>query len=421
MHEIHGRIWSDLMDLLGVQQVLTSPYYPQGNGIVERSHRTIHNLLRAHLSSQDDNNWVDLLPGVMLTFNEMTQDHHGFTASQILWGQSLSLPVDLIHGEPAKGSRDTGGYVKGLQKRLWEIRRAVAPFNKQQVKPMENPFKVGELILIFQQPMEREHKLSPKWRGPFPITKIETPFQVCYDDRGREKVAQVRHCKKFIASMTSGQENYVTSSNDITKNDSWIPKGGRPGGVEEACDLLTPSGRRPIGSTKANSQKQKKRGKNFRCHALPRRRWKMLLSHIEVCFQGSVLAFKDILSFVAWVNSAGGSSKVIGIRGVGGRHGHRDLLLSHFVTLELHMQGPPGCWQRRRIGYLQKQCVHRPTGREAVKRTRGKEREAGKLHRPVEEGVRRVSPSSSDVSLQEAPPTAMTSEADGYISDPQGQ
>ena len=109
--------------------MLTSPYYSQGNGIVESSHRTIHNLLRAHLSNQDDDNWVDLLPGVMLTFNEMTQDHHGFTASQILWGQSMNLPVDLIHGEPAKGSQDTGGYVKDLQKRLQEIRRTVAPFN----------------------------------------------------------------------------------------------------------------------------------------------------------------------------------------------------------------------------------------------------------------------------------------------------
>ena len=27
----------------------------------------------------------------------------------------MSLPVGLIHGEPAKGSRDTGGYVRDLQ------------------------------------------------------------------------------------------------------------------------------------------------------------------------------------------------------------------------------------------------------------------------------------------------------------------
>ena len=83
--------------------------------------------------------------------------------------------------------------MKDLQKRLLEIRRSVAPFNKQQEKTKKNPFEVGELVLIFQQPMERDQKLSHKWRGPFPIVKIENPFQVCYDDRGREKIAHVRH------------------------------------------------------------------------------------------------------------------------------------------------------------------------------------------------------------------------------------
>ena len=33
--EFTGRVWDGLMSLLGVQQVPTSPYYPQGNGIVE--------------------------------------------------------------------------------------------------------------------------------------------------------------------------------------------------------------------------------------------------------------------------------------------------------------------------------------------------------------------------------------------------
>ena len=62
--EFTGRIWIELMNLLGVQQVLISPYYRQDNDIVERSHRTIHNLLKAHLSIREDENWVDLLPGL---------------------------------------------------------------------------------------------------------------------------------------------------------------------------------------------------------------------------------------------------------------------------------------------------------------------------------------------------------------------
>ena len=73
--------------------------------------------------------------------------------------------------------------------------------------------------------MERDHKLSSKWRGPFPIVKIEIPFQVHYEDRGREKIAHVRHCKKFKASATDGKEDYVIADNDVICNDSWITEG----------------------------------------------------------------------------------------------------------------------------------------------------------------------------------------------------
>ena len=54
--EFMGRIRDEMVNLLGVQHVLTSPYYPQGNDIVERSHRTIHNMLRAHLVNREDEN-----------------------------------------------------------------------------------------------------------------------------------------------------------------------------------------------------------------------------------------------------------------------------------------------------------------------------------------------------------------------------
>ena len=69
--EFTGRLWTELMELLGIQQLLTSPYYPQGNGIVERSHRTMSNMIRAHLVNCDDRGWVDVLPGIMRTYNEM--------------------------------------------------------------------------------------------------------------------------------------------------------------------------------------------------------------------------------------------------------------------------------------------------------------------------------------------------------------
>ena len=200
-------------------------------------------------------------------------------------------------------------------------------------------------------------------------------------------------------------------------------QGGRSTDVGEEGNSLTTNGGRPIGSTtdKIKKKIKKKKDKNFKRHSLSRRRRKMLLSHIEVCFQGSVLAFKDVASFPTWVQSIQGSSKVIGICGVGAQHGFGDPLLSHFVTLELHLQGPPGYWQRRRIGYLRKRCGHRSIEEEAVKRDEEKASEEVQEFRPVAESFRHVAESFSDVNLQKAPPTAVTSETAGYKYDPRAK
>ena len=121
------------------------------------------------------------------------------------------------------------------------------------------------------------------------------------------------------------------------------------------------------------------------------------------------------------MQSVEGSSKVIGIRSVGAQQEHGDPLLIHFVTLELHLEGPPEFWQWRRIGYLRKRCGHHPTEREAVMRNGGKAHEEEETFRSMAEGFRRVALGCSDVGLQEASPTTVTSAAEGFKYDPRAE
>ena len=62
----------------------------------------------------------------------------------------------------------------------------------------------------------------------------------------------------------------------------------------------------------------------------------------------------EIPTFVAWVNSIQGPSQLIGIRGVSAKGGPDSQELSDFMTSVLHIEGAPGRWRRRRIGFLQK-------------------------------------------------------------------
>ena len=102
-----------------------------------------------------------------------------------------NIPADLI---PTPGN---AGYAKDLGKELREIRKRVAPFNPATKRPTANPFKEGDLFLIYQQQMEKTHKLSPRWQGPFSIVKIPNSFQVIYLNKGREKLRILSTAKNF--------------------------------------------------------------------------------------------------------------------------------------------------------------------------------------------------------------------------------
>ena len=93
--EFTGQVWESLMGILGSSSRLTSPYYPQGNAVIERSHRTLNNMLRTLLLEKEGVGWSTLLPTVMLYLNSMIQEGTGSSASEILFGKNPNLPSDL--------------------------------------------------------------------------------------------------------------------------------------------------------------------------------------------------------------------------------------------------------------------------------------------------------------------------------------
>ena len=94
--EFTGRIWEELLEKLHNKRVLTSPYHPEGNAINESSHRTIGNIMRAlQQEGQATDEWVKLLPAIMLTLNSMPHGEHNFSASMVATGRENLLPPDL--------------------------------------------------------------------------------------------------------------------------------------------------------------------------------------------------------------------------------------------------------------------------------------------------------------------------------------
>ena len=198
--EFISAIWTKLLRSLGIQQVLTSPYHPDGNAINERSHRTLNNMLRVRLlEGPSAKAWVDKVPGIMLTLNAMPHEPHGFFASMIATGREPMLPPDLTSdASPSPAAEDTTEYVETIQQRLQLTHQQIA---SPPAAPTANPYLIGSLIFALTTPPERASKLALRWKGPYRVCRIPNKYQVVYKDGGLERTIHINHAKpaKFTA------------------------------------------------------------------------------------------------------------------------------------------------------------------------------------------------------------------------------
>ena len=192
--EFVGEVWGKLTRSLGIQQLLTSPYHPEGNSINERSHRTINNMLWARLlDGTPSRTWVDKIPGIMLALNAMAHEPHGFSASMIATWRESTLPPDLESNACASPSLDDpAAYVDALKQRLSLTHQQMAP---HPAPVATNPYREGSLVFVLTTPPERTNKLAPRWKGPFVVKRVRNPYQVVYEDGSAWRTIHINHAK----------------------------------------------------------------------------------------------------------------------------------------------------------------------------------------------------------------------------------
>ena len=270
-------------------------------------------MIRSHLVSRDDSDWIDVVPGVTLMYNEMEQGEYGYSASQKMWGQVMNLHTNLLHGTSSMGESEKHQFVQNLGRELWEVWEKVAPFNRNKQKVAKNPFKEGEFILVHQQPMERMHKLSPRWRGPYEVTKVINPFQLQYQDEGKQKITHVRNCKKFRCLVNGGNE--------------WVP------GMGEGLMCV-------------RSQCQVRRQREMTCYV------------VEVLDAGSKWTLNNASHFCKWLWERKGNPADLYVLGVPARGGRGSREVAQCLSKQLWLPNPLHQWQKRKVEYLLNCCGH---------------------------------------------------------------
>ncbi|GKE37349.1 ty3-gypsy retrotransposon protein, partial [Tanacetum coccineum] len=173
-----SNFWKSLFKLLKVELKMSTAYHPQTDGQTEVVNKCLECFLRC-MSGERPKEWVQWLPLAEFWYNTNKHSSINVTPFEVVYGQTPPLHTPYLAGESAVEVVD-----RTLQAREAAIEMLKFHLKRSQDrmkvyadrKRSEREFEVGMWVYLKLQPhrqvtirKEQQHKLSPKYYGPFMI------------------------------------------------------------------------------------------------------------------------------------------------------------------------------------------------------------------------------------------------------------
>jgi RNase H-like domain found in reverse transcriptase/Reverse transcriptase (RNA-dependent DNA polymerase)/Integrase zinc binding domain/Integrase core domain len=185
-----SNLFKNTCKLLKIKKLNTTPYHPQTNGALERSHKGLAEYLRSFVNS-DQNNWDEWVGYAIFTYNTTPHSTTGYSPFELVYGRKAEVPSALTREpEPLYNFDD---YNLELKYRLntshaiarEKIAKAKATNKRLYDQSSHAPtFNVGEWVLM--KKASRENKLDSVYEGPYKITEITGPVNCKIRKRKRD-------------------------------------------------------------------------------------------------------------------------------------------------------------------------------------------------------------------------------------------
>jgi hypothetical protein len=187
-----------ICQLCNTKKIFTSPYRPQGDGLIERYHRTLGTYLRIYTRGAPD--WDEYVPYAAYAYNTTTQSSTDYSPFSLVYGRNPRTPTDEAYQYVARANTDANDYGNQVHRLLSESRQAalenlhVAQDAQKRYFDKKNTtihtYQIGDFVLQKNAKYYfKSKKLSePPWLGPKIIDDVrESTVKIRYPHEARKK------------------------------------------------------------------------------------------------------------------------------------------------------------------------------------------------------------------------------------------
>uniref|UniRef100_A0A0K8UV92 RNA-directed DNA polymerase n=1 Tax=Bactrocera latifrons TaxID=174628 RepID=A0A0K8UV92_BACLA len=193
--QFESALFQQLLQWLGVSHLRTTPYHPQGNGLVERWHRTLKSAILCHKVDQ----WTTYLPLILLGLRSAFKVDIGCTPAELVYGTPLRLPSDFFIEQ--RGPANESETVRELRRIMQDIRPVDTAWHTTKTPFVHSGLKTCEHVFIRDDSVKPS--LSPPYRGPYKVVQRTPKYFIVEVNAGKTKVSVDRLKPAFITPPTT--------------------------------------------------------------------------------------------------------------------------------------------------------------------------------------------------------------------------
>lgn len=226
---LNSKLMSQFCRLFNIDKHTSSPYHPASNGIIERSFRTVKDLIYA-TSKDMGKDWISVLPHVEIGLRVSKHKTVKFSPFEVIFGRKMRLPQFFSSVDDNYSNSDD--YIQDIQECKDKIAKQILDNQMTRRVDIKKPqYKLSQLVMVRKVRNNKAGMLQSRYFGPCIIIEIMNPktYRLRYKDKIFSR--HIDHLKSYSGKPPESQQGTsIISEERIELKNNFV--GGETGSCQ---------------------------------------------------------------------------------------------------------------------------------------------------------------------------------------------